>query len=316
LIGATADPLPPDPTADWAGQGRLHMGRAMQALPATYEGLVDLNYDNAPPGAVLRAFIGNVGCGEAVIYEEDGESRFSLEVRSELQQAGCGAPGSEVSIQLLNAPIPSGNVVDRLHQDWTGRLTAGLDLQFLQRRDENIAYYQLNDPWTIVPNLRETQTVEEWLDDTVRERYDGPLALYHYDEGSAPGSEWQRRIEDPDDPLPGYVNNLTLVGEYEPYWVRIDPLLESPFWPVQPLIKEPELDFVEGWNHMVWRAGTTQINAVLPFWLGDYGEVWRFNPATGQWERHLANGTDAENAFQAFLEFETYWLFVPAAPPE
>jgi subtilisin family serine protease len=311
LLMAAADPLAPDPTPDWAGAGRINIGRTLLNLPSTYEGLVDLDYDNVPAGVILRAYVGNVECGATATYEEGGESRFSIEVRSEMQQAGCGMAGSEVSLRLLNAPgVIGNNVVDPLPQTWTGRLTPA-DLQFVQRRSGNVLNYVVGGAWSVVPNLRETDTVTEWLEDTVDREYRGPVSLYYYDEGSGPEGTWTRNIQNPEHPVPDYVNNLLLVGKFEPYWLGVDPLQASPRWPVQPLIEPFALEFVEGWNHFVWRAGTTEVDSVLPFHLASY-EVWRWDSGEDRWQRHVIDGSDAENDFQAFLEFETYWLFFPS----
>jgi hypothetical protein len=69
--------------------------------PASYYGplLSSATFDPAP-GMTVTALVGGQPCGQAQALEIDGQAVYAVDVADERQQAGCGAPGKQVTFRV------------------------------------------------------------------------------------------------------------------------------------------------------------------------------------------------------------------------
>ncbi|MBI2767123.1 MAG: S8 family serine peptidase [Chloroflexi bacterium] len=296
-----ATPAPAAPHGqNWAGAGIINIGAAVARVPMSVTGSALRDWRDVPPGTVVSATIGGIECGAATTIPFGLIQRFSLLVKAEAERPGCGAPGKTVQFAV-------GGFAATQTFPWAQRdQDLGLvnkDLVSVSPPPGQIVVQTLNGAWSNLAHLDPTGPMPGALAGlsspwTELLRWD-PAKPFLETSGA-----WRRFIKS----VPGYVNDVTTLEQYDAYWVNgaaanVATLNPNP-------ASGRRIGLAKGWNNFVFTGGSRSVADALSEIEGKYTQVLQYDNATGQWLTYLPGQQRYLNDFGGLFKLQVYWVYM------
>lgn len=302
IARGAATPAAPAPHGQpWAGAGIINIGAAVARVPFTAVGDALHDWKDVPNGTVIRALVNGNDCGAATAANITQVARYSIRVKAEAEQPGCGAPGATVQMLVANQPaIPTFTWGER-DQDLA---TFKGDISSVTPPPGQIVVQQLAGGWSSLANLEPSGL----LPSAVSSIATPWTTLLRWDPAAGgedgPGA-FLRFVKD----VPGYVNSLPASQQYSALWV------DSAAGTVATANPNPgpgrAISLQPGWNNIVYTGASRELKEALSSIDGQYTQVLSYENATGAWLSHLPGQRRALQGFNALHRLRVYWILVP-----
>lgn len=286
-------PIPAEHGGNWAGAGIINAGAALARIPMLVTGSALHDWQSVPVGTQLRASIDGMECGSATTTMVGSQTRFTLRVRAEAEQAGCGAAGKTVDIAIGGLPATS----TYTWPERDGDLGFGnAELSTLSDPPGGIIVQSLQPGWNLVANLEapgNLPSVLAYLPDAWEEVAAWNTATNRYD-------LFSRNV-------PDFANSLSSIAQYSVFWVRGSTGNVASLNP-QPASRE--VSFQPGWNAFLYTGTSKAATDALESISGKYEELMHFDNTTRKWLSFAPGQPRSLNTFGGLLPFRTYWIHV------
>lgn len=300
----TATPAAPAPHGlNWAGSGIINVGAAVARVPMTISGTAMRDWKTVPAGTEVRATIDGNDCGATTTAAIGQNSPFTIRVRSNAEQPGCGAPGKIVQLSVAGAaaqpsipwgaknqnlglinrdvssvsPPPGAVVVQTLNGSWSNIA------EFEPGGSLPTALGSLPTPWTSVYHWNATAAA--------------------FDGGTGAFDHFLKNV-------PAYVNSWTSIQTYDTFWV------DAPASNIASLNPNPQpgrvLALKKGWNNFVYTGTSSKVSDALAAIGGNYTEVLQYDNASRTWLVHIPGQPSYLQDFGGLFKLKVYWIYMTA----
>lgn len=301
IMKTTASTAPPAPHGgNWAGAGIVNFAGALARVPMTVTGNALRDWNYVPGGSEVRAKVDGATCGSTATFLVGPVSRFALQVRADPQQAGCGAPGRTVSIEI-------GGQLAQPTFPWGG-LNADLalinrDVTAVSPPPGQIVVQQLGAGWNNIAQLEPSGplpgalawlpggfgTVLKW--DPLQELTVQPGGWLHFYQG-----------------VPAYANDLTALTRYDAFWVESGSGSPASLNPNPSTGRSVGLQ--RGWNNITWTGRAAEVGPALAEIAGKYSLVLQWDNLSQSWLQYIPGQPRYLQAFNGLFQFKTYWVLM------
>ncbi|MFN0095709.1 MAG: S8 family serine peptidase [Dehalococcoidia bacterium] len=297
---AATPPAPAPHGQNWAGAGVINIGQAVARVPMTLAGDALREWRDAPPGTEVRAFVGGVDCGATSTVSVGPVARYSLRVRSELETAGCGAPGKTVQLLVGGFPalptvpwgLPESSLaVSNLDVSSVPPAPGPIVVQTLNGGWSNIAYL---DPAGLLPAVL-TSLPSPWTNvfawDAEKASFDVVGAYRHFSRGA-----------------PTFVNDLPELQRYQAIWIDAGAANAATANPNPP--PGLKVTLKAGWNNVVWTGTSAPVGEALASIAGKYQQVLQYDNVARAWHSYLPGRQRLLNDFGGLFKLKVYWILM------
>ncbi len=310
LIKQAASPAPsPNSPPNWAGAGILHIAGALERVPFELSGSALHDWKDIPGGSTVQALVNGAACGDAVVVHNGLVSTYSMRVRSDAVQPGCGTPGATVSLFVTSTGSGTGLAHPQI--SWPGQdvpLLETLDVSSVSPPWGSLVTQTLGGGWNLVAHLPGPGSLPAAVG-YLPANWD---AIYRWDPTSPDGFGGMGRYQRYGRNVPSFVNEFTSIARYQVYWVNASNTSIGSSNPCpQPCPRSIQLE--PGWNAFLFTGQTTKLSTFLQPLAGAYLQVLHRDNASGQWLSHLPGLPRYLNDFEALHQMRIYWILVDEA---
>jgi hypothetical protein len=300
---AAATPAPPAPHGqNWAGSGIINLGGAVARIPMSISGVPQRDWRDVPGGTAIEARVGGAVCGTTSAIAAGPVSTFTIKVRSDAEQPGCGTPGATVELVI-------GGLAARPTFTWGGRDAnlglAGLFVSGVSPPPGSVVVQTLGSGWSNLAHLEPSGALPAAASTL-------PLpwnAIYRWDplkwtfsEADGALGAYLRFIRG----APAAVNDYPVIQQFDAYWV------DAPAANVASLNPNPPpgrtIELAAGWNNFTYTGPSRAVADALASIAGKYDQVLEYDNATGRWLSHLPGQPRYLNDFGGLFTFRVYWI--------
>lgn len=301
----SAMPAAPAPHGqNWAGSGIINIGQAVARLPMSITGSALKDWKDVPAGTDIRALIDGNECGSAASTSFGVVSRYSIQVKSRLQQQDCGSPGKTVQLTIAGQPaFPTFT--------WGGKdEDIGLenrDVSSISPPPGAVVVQTLNGAWSNIASFEATGPAESVFS-SLPTPWSG---AYHWDPAkpsldSSPGA-YVHYFRD----VPAAVNDWNIVQQYDSFWVNGPAANLASINPSPPAGRV--LPLRPGWNNFVYTGTSKQVSDALKEISGKYSEVLQYDNASQRWLVNIPGQRRYLQDFGGLFKLKVYWIYMTDA---
>lgn len=298
---AATPPAPAPHGQNWAGAGVINIGAAVARVPMTVSGIAFQDWRDVPNGTPVTATVDGTECGSASVAAFGPASPYSIRIRSEAEQPGCGAPGKTVQLNVGGvAAVPLFTWGAR-NQDigLIGRDISSVTpppgaivVQTLNGRWSNIANFDAAGPLPAALSSLPSQWSAVYAWDSLKLILEQVGTYRHFVRGA-----------------PAFVNDLTTLRTYDAFWVN------APASNVASVNPNPApgrvIQLNAGWNNFVYTGASKAVADALSQVVGKYTQVSQFDNATGAWLLyHPPPQSRFLNDFGGLFKMKVYWIYM------
>jgi subtilisin family serine protease len=299
----TTTATPAEPAAhggNWAGAGIINMGAAVARIPMTLSGAPLHDWKDVPAGTQVVAFVGSSECGRTTTTTVGPLSRYSLRVRSAVEQPGCGAIGTTVRVRIAGREAQPAF-------PWAGPNEslglAGREITSVSPPPGPVVVQQLNGGYANIAQLNDGGPLPGALSG-----FSGPVAEVLRWDPAKPSLASEGGYRQYGRDLPPYANDLTAVNRYDALWVRAGgSTLATPNPAPAP---GRTITLRHGWNNFVYTGTNRQVEDALRSIAGQYTRVMHFDNAAQAWRSYFPGQPRYVNDFGGLFQLKVYWIFV------
>ncbi|MCK9520205.1 MAG: S8 family serine peptidase [Dehalococcoidia bacterium] len=295
-----ATPAPPAPHGqNWAGAGIVNYGGALKRVPATLTGNALHDWKDVAAGTTIVATVDGKVCGSTTTTMVGPASRYLVQVMSDGQKAGCGAPGR--SIMLTVGGQPSQPTIP-----WGGQNVSltyvNTDVSSVSPPPGPIVVQPLNAGWSNVAHLDADGALPGALNGLSASwgtvfRWDPAKTLI--DRAGA----YRRFIKS----APGYANDLGSLERYEAFWIDASAANIATVNP-EPVAGR-SVDLQPGWNSVVWTGPASEVATALSGIAGEYSRILHYDNTSGTWRSYIPGQVRFLQDFNGLFQFKVYWIY-------
>lgn len=297
----TASLAPPAPHGqNWAGSGIINVGAAVARIPMTLTGAPLKDWRDVPPGTPIDAFVDGNLCGNALADAFGRLSRYTIRVKSNAEQTGCGQPGKTVQLYVGGAPAVPTFTWGAPNEE-LGLLSR--DVSTVSPPPGAVVVQQLNGGWSNIAHLDPPgqlpgavsglptpwNAIFKW--DPLKKLLDKPGAYQRFLRGA-----------------PSYASDYAAAQQYDAYWV------DAPATNMASLNPNPQpgrvIELKAGWNNFTYTGTSRAVADALGSISGKYTQVLQYDNATGAWLSHLPGQPRYLNDFGGLFTLKVYWVFM------
>jgi hypothetical protein len=303
----TASAAPPAPHGQpWAGSGIINIGAAVARVPMILNGSALRDWRDIPAGVEVKATIGGQECGKTATQLFLQQSRYDLRVRSESEQAGCGAPGKTVQLSIGGIPALPTFTWGGQNQDLA---LANRDVSTVSPPPGAVVVQTLNGHWSNVAHLDPGGS----LPGSVSGLPTPWSTIYRWDPSKLSLDKlggYTRFVQD----APAYLSDYTAAQTYDAYWVDAPAANVASVNPNPPPGRTIALQ--QGWNNFTYTGNSREVSDALSSIAGKYSEVLQYDNATETWLAHTPGLSSARrflNDFGGLFKLKVYWVYMTEA---
>ncbi len=297
---ATTPPFAPH-GQNWAGAGVINVGAALARVPMSISGDALKDWKDVGAGTEVRAFVNGADCGVALVTTFGPVANYTITVRSDAEQIGCGEAGRTVQLTIGGQPaFPT--------LSWPARneelLAIDHDVSSVSPGPGPIVVQGMGAGWSNFANLEP----------------DGPLpaavpgltgvwtALLAWDATAvdAQGNTgvYRRFLRE----APPFASDLATTTRYSAMWVDSAASNIATANPNPPAGRAILLE--TGWNNIVYTGTTREVSDALASIGGHYKQVLQYDNPAGLWLSYLPGQARYLQDFGGMGRLKVYWILM------